>query len=96
VFLRRPRADFPTLLSLLTTYRNNRDQVVTVERDDGTVSERLQFVGEEVSADFFKAIGTPLLRGRFFSIWDAPVAPPVAMMARRRWPGHDADLRWLA
>jgi predicted permease len=72
---------------------NNREQVVTVERDDGTVSKRLQFVGEEVSADFFKAIGTPLLRGRFFSIWDGPDAPPVAIindaMARRSWPGHD-------
>ena len=72
---------------------NNREQVVTVERDDGTVSERLQFLGEEVSAGFFKAIGTPLLRGRFFSIGDGPNAPPVAIindaMARRSWPGHD-------
>jgi predicted permease len=72
---------------------NNREQVVTVERDDGTVSERLQFLGEEVSADFFKAIGTPLLRGRFFAIGDGPEAPPVAIindaMARRSWPGHD-------
>lgn len=72
---------------------NNREQVVTVERDDGTVSERLQFVGSEVSADFFKAMGTPLLRGRFFSIADRPDAPPVAIindaMARRSWPGHD-------
>jgi putative ABC transport system permease protein len=43
--------------------------------------------------DFFKAIGTPLLRGRFFSIGDGPDAPPVAIingaMARRWWPGHD-------
>jgi predicted permease len=72
---------------------NNREQVVTVERDDGMVSERLQFLGEEVSADFFKAIGTPLLRGRFFSIGDGPDAPPVAIindaMARRSWPGHN-------
>ena len=72
---------------------NSREQVVTVERDDGTVSERLQFVGDEVSADFFKAIGTPLLRGRFFSIGDGPDAPPVAIindaMARRSWPGHN-------
>jgi putative ABC transport system permease protein len=89
---------------------NSREQVVTVERDDGTVSERLQFVGDEVSADFFKAIGTPLLRGRFFSIWDGPDAPPLAIineaMARRSWPGHnpvgrrfklgprDSDLPW--
>ena len=72
---------------------NNREQVVTVERDDGTVSERLQFLSEEVSADFFKSIGTPLLRGRFFSIGDGPDASPVTIindaMARRSWPGHD-------
>lgn len=72
---------------------NNREQVVTVDRGDGTVSERLQFVGSEVSADFFKAMGTPLLRGRFFSIGDGPDAPPVAIinnaMARHSWPGHD-------
>jgi predicted permease len=72
---------------------NNREQVVTVERDDGTVSERLRFLAEEVSADFFKAMGTPLLRGRFFSIGDGPDAPPVAIvndaLARRSWPGQD-------
>jgi putative ABC transport system permease protein len=72
---------------------HNREQVVTVERDDGTVSERLQFLREEVSADFFKVIGTPLLRGRFFAIGDGPEAPPVAIinnaMARHSWPGHD-------
>jgi predicted permease len=72
---------------------NSRELVVTVERDDGTVSERLRFGRDEVSADFFKAIGTPLLRGRFFSIGDGPDAPPVAIindaMARRSWPGHD-------
>jgi putative ABC transport system permease protein len=72
---------------------NSREQVVTVERDDETVSARLQFVGDEVSANFFKAIGTPLRRGRFFSIWDGRDAPPVAIindaMARRSWPGHN-------
>src|SRR5439155_3866733 len=72
---------------------NIREQVLTVERDNGTVSERLRFRTDEVSADFFKAIGTPLLRGRFFSIGDGPDAPPVAIindaMARRSWPGHD-------
>ena len=72
---------------------NRREQVVSVERDEGTVSERLWFAGDEVSADFFKAMGTPLLRGRFFSFGDGPKAPPVAIindaMARRSWPGHD-------
>jgi len=67
-----------------------QDLEVTVERDDGTATERLQFYGAEVSADFFKAMGTPLLEGRFFSIADGPEAPPVAIinevMARRSWP----------
>ena len=72
---------------------NPREQVLTVEGDDGTVSERLRFPRDEVSADFFKTLGTPLLRGRFFSIGDGPDAPPVAIindaMARRSWPGRD-------
>jgi predicted permease len=57
------------------------------------VSERLRLRRDEVSADFFKAAGTPLLQGRFFSVGDSPNAPPVAIvneaMARRAWPGHD-------
>ncbi len=72
---------------------NSREQIVTVERDEGTVSERLRFAGGEVSPDFFKAIGTPLLRGRFLSIGDGPDGTPVAIindaMARRSWPGQD-------
>jgi predicted permease len=73
---------------------NTREQVLTVERSDGTASERLRFRRDEVSTDFFKAIGTPLLRGRFFSIGDGPGGPAAAIineaMARRSWPGHDA------
>jgi predicted permease len=72
---------------------NPRERVLTVERDDGTVSERLRFTSDGISADFFRTLGTPLLRGRFFSIGDGPDAPPVAIindaMARRSWQGHD-------
>jgi predicted permease len=72
---------------------NSREQVLTVEGDEGMVSERLRLTRDEVSADFFKTLGTPLLRGRFFSIGDGPDAPPVAIindaMARRSWPGRD-------
>jgi predicted permease len=71
---------------------NPREHVLTVERD-GTVSERLRLIRDEISPDFFRAIGTPLLRGRFFSTDDRPDAPPAAIindaMARRSWPGHD-------
>jgi predicted permease len=72
---------------------NPREHLLTVERDEGTVSERLRLTRDEVSADFFRTLGTPLLRGRFFSIGDRPEAPRVAIindaMARRSWPGHD-------
>jgi putative ABC transport system permease protein len=72
---------------------NSREQVVTVERDNGTVSERMRFAADEVSPDFFKAMGTPLLRGRFLALGDGPEAPPVAIvndaMARHSWPGQD-------
>jgi putative ABC transport system permease protein len=72
---------------------NAREQLLTAERDDGTVSEHLRFRRDEVSTDFFKTVGTPLRRGRFFSIGDGPDAPRVAIineaMARRSWPGRD-------
>ena len=76
---------------LFTT--NPRERVLTVERDGGTFSERLRLPADEVSADFFKTLGTPLLRGRAFSIEDRPDAPRVAIindaLARRSWPGAD-------
>ena len=72
---------------------NPREHVLTVERADGPVAERLRLTRDEVSPDFFRTLGTPLLRGRFFSIEDRPEAPRVAIvndaMARRSWPGHD-------
>ena len=72
---------------------NPREQALTLERDAGTVSERLLFTRDEISADFFRTLGTPLLGGRFFSIGDRPEAPRVAIindaLARHSWPGQD-------
>jgi putative ABC transport system permease protein len=72
---------------------NSREQIVTVERNGGTVSERLRFAVDEVSPGFFKTLATPLLRGRTFSTGDEPAAAPIAIindaMARRSWPGRD-------
>ena len=72
---------------------NDRERGLTVEGDQGTVSARLPMASADASADFFRAIGTPLVRGRVFSMDDGPEAPPVAIvneaMARRFWPGSD-------
>ena len=89
---------------------NTREYVLTVEGDDGTVSERRQLTRAEVSADFFTTLATPLLRGRFFSNVDGPDAARVAIineaMARLSWSRgdpvgrrfklgpRDADLPW--
>ncbi|MGH9672966.1 MAG: ABC transporter permease, partial [Bryobacteraceae bacterium] len=69
--------------------------VVTAEGDARPVSERLRYRSDELSEGLFKAVGTPLLRGRFFSEADGPDSPPVAIineaMARRLWPGRDPE-----
>ena len=69
------------------------ERVLTIEEDNQNISERLRFRSDEVSGGFFRALGTPLLRGRFFSPADGPDSPRVAIvnkaMARRLWPGRD-------
>ena len=45
------------------------------------------------SADYFKILGIPLVRGRFFNDGDGPDSPHVAVisesLARERWPSQD-------
>jgi predicted permease len=69
-------------------------QVVTPEGDARAVSERRQlFRSDELSEGLFKAIGTPLRGGRFFTDADGSEFAPVAIineaMARQIWPGSD-------
>jgi putative ABC transport system permease protein len=69
------------------------EQVLTTESGGGTVSEQLRFRTDAVSGGFFAAIGTPLLRGRFFTSRDDTDTSRVAIvndaLARRLWPGRD-------
>jgi putative ABC transport system permease protein len=71
----------------------NPERMVTVEGDGRPVASRLRFRSDEATAGFFKTVGVPLLRGRFFSSTDGFAAPAVAIvndaMARRLWPGLD-------
>ncbi len=72
---------------------DNPEQMLTTEGGAKTISERLRVRRDEVSEGFFKALGTPLLKGRFFSASDGPDSPRVAIvndaLARRLWPGRD-------
>jgi predicted permease len=80
-----------TVENLLIT--GSSEQMVTKEGSTGVVSEQLRFRNDCVSGGFFKAIGAPLLKGRFFSAEDGWNALRVAIinnaMARRLWPGED-------
>jgi predicted permease len=72
----------------------NPTQVITTEGDSRLVGERKQMRSDELSEGFFTAIGTPLLKGRFFSAEDGrPGSPRVVIindaMARQVWPGQD-------
>jgi predicted permease len=72
---------------------NAPEQILTVDGADGIVTLRLRITRDEVSAGFFKAIGTPLVSGRYFSTSDGPGSPRVAIvneaMAQHAWPGRD-------
>ena len=70
------------------------EQVLTAEQAGSqTISEPLRYRRDEASSGFFTTIGTPLLRGRFFSSKDGPDGPRVAIindaMAHRLWPAAD-------
>jgi putative ABC transport system permease protein len=71
----------------------NPEQAITVEGSTRPEPERVRFRRDEITAEFFDTVGTPLVRGRPFTAADGPNAPRVAIvndaMARRLWPGQD-------
>jgi predicted permease len=72
---------------------NSSEQMVSIEASTGTVSEDLRLRLDAISGGFCKTLGSPLLRGRLFSVQDGPDSPKVAIindaMARRLLPGRD-------
>ena len=71
----------------------NPEQTITVEGSTRAVSERVRFRRDEIAAEFFETVGTPLIRGRVFTPDDDGNAPRVAIlneaMARRLWSEQD-------
>jgi predicted permease len=69
------------------------ERLITAE-GVGTAVERMRLRSDEASPEFFRTVGTPLLKGRFFTAADghdpaARVAIINDAMARRLWPGAD-------
>ena len=74
-----------------------QDQTLLRVRIEGDVShgdQPLLLTGSEVSPEYFRLLGIPLLRGRSFSDFDTEQRPSVAVinesMARRYWPHEEA------
>jgi putative ABC transport system permease protein len=62
-------------------------------RPPATPGERLVATTGAVNSNYFRAIGIPLLKGRYFTEQERDKSPPVIIindtMARRHWPGED-------
>ena len=72
----------------------NPERAITTEDGALPAGERIRLRSDELSEEFFKTLGTPLLKGRFFSASDGrPDSPKVAIindaMARRLWGERD-------
>jgi putative ABC transport system permease protein len=90
-----PGVEFAAVTTVLPLAGTNSDSSFAIE---GRTNERNAPSPDEekreVSADYFRAIGTPLIRGRFFTVADNADAPPVIVinqaLAKKYWPNQDA------
>jgi len=78
-------------LSVTLPLEDNRTIGFRIEGDDPTAFHQAR--NDLVNADYFKAMGIPLLQGRSFTDQDTPSTPLVAVinhaMAAEFWPGKD-------
>jgi putative ABC transport system permease protein len=72
---------------------NPDDTIIPEAAAAASPSGTEQVMDDGVSEDYFRAIGVPLLKGRFFTAQDGPNSPRVAIvnrtLARRFWPDQD-------
>lgn len=79
-------------LFYLDEKRNHALRLVEGRPPEPTVAWK-PLVWTQVAGNYFRAMGLPLIRGRFFGRNDRPDSPPVVIvnqtLARRYWPGQD-------
>jgi putative ABC transport system permease protein len=85
-------AGFSTILPLAGTNSDSSFAIEGRASDKNTPSPDEEL--REVSPDYFRALGTPLIKGRFFTAGDKADAPPVIIInqafAKKFWPNEDA------
>jgi len=90
-----PGVEFAAVTTVLPLGGTNSDSSFAIEgRTNDRNAPSPDEEKREVSADYFRAIGTPLERGRFFTVVDNVDAPPVIVinqaLAKKYWPNQDA------
>jgi putative ABC transport system permease protein len=84
-------AGFSTILPLAGT---NSDSSFAIEGRPNDPTAGPDEEKREVSPDYFRALETPLIKGRFFTDGDKADAPPVIIVnqafAKKFWPNQDA------
>jgi predicted permease len=76
-------------------FQSNPDETIIPEARAAAASASgaEQVMDDGVSEDYFRAVGVPLLKGRFFAAKDGPDSARVAIvnrtLARQFWPGED-------
>jgi putative ABC transport system permease protein len=84
-------AGFSTILPLAGTNSDSSFAIEGRPADDKSPSPDEE--KREVSPDYFRALQTPLLKGRFFTDADNPDAPPVIIVnqtfAKKFWPDQE-------
>jgi putative ABC transport system permease protein len=89
-----PGVQFAAVTTVLPLAGTNSDSSFAIEgRPNDRNAPQPDEEKREVSADYFRAIGTPLIRGRFFTAADNADAPPVMLinqaLAKKYWPNED-------
>ncbi|HSE19712.1 MAG TPA: ABC transporter permease [Pyrinomonadaceae bacterium] len=90
-----PGVEAAGMITFLPLSFNGMNFSFSVEGRAGPSDMNLPFaLFRVVSPDYFRAMGIPLQRGRFFEAHDAPDSTPVVLVNRRLadrfWPGEDA------
>jgi len=90
-----PGVQFAAVTTILPLAGTNSDSSFAIEgRTNDRNAPAPDEEKREVSANYFRAIGTPLIRGRFFTVADHADAQPVIIinqaLAKKYWPNQDA------
>lgn len=90
---RRPGVESAAAVSILPLSGNDTASRLAIESQPRQQGEEIHGSSREVTDNYFRVLGIPIVRGRGFTAADRKGAPQVAIvnqtLARQAWPGAD-------